>query len=429
MNQSSDFNRLLSAWLADEAPAQAPGDVLSGAVERVGRQRQRPAWRIPERWISMQTTMRMTTFSRGALYAMVILLLAALLAIAVYFVGQQHHLPPALGLAANGLIAEDANGQINLISPTGEAVRTLTTNAEIAMAPVFSSDGQHVAFWTMPRPPTLAVSASEDDIIHAISTGTASIVSVDAATGARTTIASGVAMSNPDLSWSHKGDAIAYTAQIVNGYNRVYVASTRDSSQIGSIDFAVGPTWSPDDGLIAYSKDTVGVFVADPDGSNQRQISQANGLDFAFYRPEWSPDGTKIAFMAGDQPGYSIVVARVDGSAESTVASSADGKQVYWPHFSPDGTKLAYQRLVSSNADGDLVNWVVANPDGSNPRQLAVNIFPDSTQGWSPDGRYLVGYNSSSGVTNILLIDATSGAVQRIPRDGTNSVSWQRLAP
>ena len=428
MNPTHDFDRQLTAWLTDEAPPMAPLGVLDGALGRTASVSQRQAWLLPERWIPMQTTMRLATVSRGALYAMAIVILAILLAMAVFVVGQQHRLSP-LGVAANGLFADDANGQINLISPTGEAVRTLTTSTEVAMAPVFSSDGQHVAFWTMPRPPSLRVSAPEDEIIHAISTGTASIVSADAATGARTTIASGVTMSRPSLSWSHKGDAIAYVAGIVNGYDRVYVVSTRDASQIGSIDFAVSPMWSPDDSLIAYTKNTMGVFVANPDGSNERQISQAYGLDFAFYRPEWSPDGTKIAFMAGDQPGYSIVVAGLDGSAESTVASPVDGEQVYWPRFSPDGSMLAYQRLVSSGADGDLVNWVVANADGSNPRQIPVDIYPDYTQGWSPDGRYLVGYDGSGGVANIVLIDATSGSVRRIESDGTNSVSWQRLAP
>ena len=46
----------------------------------------------------------MATVRRGALYTLVILALAILLAIAAFVVGQQHRLPPPpVGLAANGL--------------------------------------------------------------------------------------------------------------------------------------------------------------------------------------------------------------------------------------------------------------------------------------------------------------------------------------
>jgi Tol biopolymer transport system component len=180
--------------------------------------------------------------------------------------------------------------------------------------------------------------------------------------------------------------------------------------------------------MIAFAKPAQGVFVANRDGSNSRQVSKAYGLDLAFTLPEWSPDGTRIAFMAGDQPGYSIVVANVDGSGETTVAQPASGKQVYWPSFSPDGTKLAYQRVIKTVDNNDSVNWVVANADGSNPRQLPVELSP-SQGGWSPDGRFLIGYSWINDVQYVVLVDAASGSDQRVAVTGTDSASWQRLAP
>jgi Tol biopolymer transport system component len=374
--------------------------------------------------------MRLATVSRGTVYAVAILMLALLLALAAFVVGQQHRLPPPLGLAANGLIADDANGQITLFSPTGEVQRTLTSSGEIAISPKFSADGQRVAFWAAARPAGLPASATSLDILNAIKSGKASIVIADAEGSTRRILGSDISIGDwgeLSPSWSHKGDAIAYGSDVSSGYNQIYVVPTAASGQPVKIDFAVTPTWSPDDSLIAYAK-TVGLFVANRDGTNERQLSKAHGLDFAFINPDWSPDGSKIAFMAGDQPLYSIVVANVDGSGESTVAQPVAGMQVYWPRFSPDGTKLAYQRLVQRGDDGgEIVNFVVANADGSNPRTLPGDYWVGYA-GWSPDGKYLVGFNATAGVPNTFLIDATTGTARPIARD-SQGVSWQRLAP
>ena len=74
------------------------------------------------------------------------------------------------------------------------------------------------------------------------------------------------------------------------------------------------------------------------------------------------------------------------------------------------------------------VNWVVADADGSNPQTLSVDVI-GGILGWSPDGRYLYGYDSKDGQDEIVLVDATSGAMHRIATSGSWSISWQRLAP
>ena len=90
MNPTYNLDRELTAWLTDEAPPKAPMGVLDGALARASTVGQRPAWLLPERWIPMQATMRMATVGRGAVYAILILVLAILLAVAVFVVGQQH---------------------------------------------------------------------------------------------------------------------------------------------------------------------------------------------------------------------------------------------------------------------------------------------------------------------------------------------------
>ena len=52
MTHERDIERLLDYWLAD-GPAQAPDRVLDVVVDRIGRQRQRPTWRLDWRLPAM----------------------------------------------------------------------------------------------------------------------------------------------------------------------------------------------------------------------------------------------------------------------------------------------------------------------------------------------------------------------------------------
>src|SRR4051794_24992550 len=322
MNRNYDFDRQMTAWLTDEAPPKAPTGVLDGALDRATTVSQRPSWLLPERWIPMQATMRLATVSRGALYAMFILILAVLLAVAVFVVGQQHRLPPPVGVAANGVIADDSHGMITLISPTGEAVRPLTDQTEIALAPAFSPNGNRVAFWSIPRPANVPTTAPIGDQFVRLASSPASIVIVDVASGTRSIVSTGLAMNEPSIQWSHASDAIAYVTAFSDGseHGSVHVASAT-GSPIATVELADSPSWSPDDKTILVRRWGQGVFAVDRDGSNLRQLSHAYGIDYAFGSADWSPDGSKVAFFAGGLAGYSVYVVDADGSNETLVAN------------------------------------------------------------------------------------------------------------
>ena len=121
------------------------------------------------------------------------------------------------------------------------------------------------------------------------------------------------------------------------------------------------------------------------DGTNLTQLTGSPDFDESSeQRPDWSSDGSKIAFeklhiLPASRDWLSL--GRLDGTGETLLRG--DGIQ---PSWSPDGSKIA----VTDGINVDDV-WVM-NADGSASRELVANdSWPGSpTPAWSPDGTKIV---------------------------------------
>jgi Tol biopolymer transport system component len=127
---------------------------------------------------------------------------------------------------------------------------------------------------------------------------------------------------------------------------------------------------------------------------------------------EYSPDGTKIAFMNNYDGDYEICVMNADGTGieQLTKNSSLDA----YPSWSPDGTKIAF----TSNRDGDFDIWVM-NADGSEQTNITSDDpWNNDAPRWSPDGRWIAietdRYNGVSAelITPDGTTQATIGSIQ-----------------
>src|SRR5262245_15512742 len=144
-----------------------------------------------------------------------------------------------------------------------------------------------------------------------------------------------------------------------------------------------GAAFPGTNGLIAWSKVFLRfdaeIFVMNPDGSNQVQLTHNARVDFD---PNWSADGSMLVYTSSTATDADIWVANADGTAEHNV-SNDPGVPDIQPAWSPDGSQIAFvkQRPI----DGTSSLWVM-DADGSSQRQLTdmrtVNVHPN----WSPDG-------------------------------------------
>jgi Tol biopolymer transport system component len=138
-----------------------------------------------------------------------------------------------------------------------------------------------------------------------------------------------------------------------------------------------------------------GIYLMAADGTGSRLLSGLPGS--AQLHPDWSPDGSQIAFEAVGLKAADLDIASADGSHARTLVerneactTSTCGDAAY-PAWSPDGKRIAF---VSYDFDGDTYTGasieVVDVASGTRRvihHELGVYLnYPR----WSPDGRLLV---------------------------------------
>jgi Tol biopolymer transport system component len=169
--------------------------------------------------------------------------------------------------------------------------------------------------------------------------------------------------------------------------------------------------WSPDGRRLAYvmgdpaqSLAFAGIwnlFVADADGSHQRQLTLQENVG----EIEWSRKGDWIAGTF-DQ-GHGVLRFDPEEGMAGVLAEEEAGPYLSIS-LSPDGSRLLYQSPVG---DGDHTDLFILDL-GSGTRTRLTTGGKSFTPAWSPDGS-MIAYSRAE---EIVVIPATGGPVRHITR-------------
>lgn len=240
---------------------------------------------------------------------------------------------------AGGIPTSDFNTRrydIFVMDPDFTNLVNLTNDQHLDQAPAFSPDGSKIAFTSRP----------------AIRAGTI----------------------NPNTSFS---DIYVIDA---DGNNRIRLTELNADFNNST------PSWSPDGSKITFASNRLDgnyeIFVMDADGSNPIRLTNSSEGE---YWPTFSPDGSKILFFQEQCPlgcdGPSdIMVMNADGSNLMRL-TDADGEntQNVVPNWSPDGSAIAWTRITLN--DG-LILTSLMNADGSNATHLPGSM--EAMPVWTP---------------------------------------------
>jgi tRNA A-37 threonylcarbamoyl transferase component Bud32 len=181
-------------------------------------------------------------------------------------------------------------------------------------------------------------------------------------------------------------------------------------------DYDGEPDWSPDGSLIAFESIRDGnrdIYVMSASGGGVRRLTTA-GVDDR--HPDWSPGGTLIVYESGNGDGAEIYAMNADGSGYLRLTNNSYSDRA--PKFSPDGTMIAYM-----TEQGD--KWeiaVIGYPEGDRVALYDCPAADCRFPAWSPDGTQIA-YNtmtSTGDVGEIWLLDVLSGESERTVAGGGN---------
>ena len=146
------------------------------------------------------------------------------------------------------------------------------------------------------------------------------------------------------------------------------------------------------------------IYVMDAGGRNQENLTNNPAYDG---HPDWSPDGTKIAFASNRDGGpFQIHVMDADGKNVSRL-TDGPGEKVH-PDWSPDGGKIAFS----------VKDWVdhidLMDADGRNREKLEDQALYPS---WSPDGKQIAFVSSRDGLGEIYTIGVGGQGRKRVTQD------------
>ena len=378
MNASHDIERDLARWMEVVAPSRAPDNLAPSIVDRTGSLRPRPGWLARLKEPSMQTQISLRNyfgFGRSPRLILIALLILVLTVGGIVVGSQllrQRPLPPPFGLAGNGLLASNIDGEIVLIEPDGTNVQRLVLPFEGVTGTSFSRDGTRIAAWATPNPGR----GSQKSLIVANADGSGAFA-----------IDPTKLVGSPGfrIAWSPDDRRLAFSGS----GDRLFVAdidarSVRELRPDQSITSRKDPAWAPDGRLAFRCLTTDGVLhlcLMSADFQSEQILQTSPGTEWAFHGPSWSHDGTAIAYQVDDtidhgstDPGYDVATIDVTTGTERILTRGLADHAIL-PIWSPDDRHLLFQTpsgpgVVRSDGTGlrlfgQSCGWIEPSPDGA----------------------------------------------------------------
>jgi len=269
---------------------------------------------------------------------------------------------PVPAIAYQSLPDGAKNWAIYVMDSKGENPLRLTDERANAILPVWSPDGDKIAF------------ASDRDGDFGIW-----VMNSD---GSDPLDLTGDPGQDRWPAWSPDGEWIAFASTRDFPYWELYIMRA-DGSEVRRVTWwqdasDVAPAWSPDGKWLAFASRRDGnweIYVVDRDGDNLVRLTVDPADDT---NPTWSPDGSRIAFES-TRTGYADIFVMSATGGDPINLTNTPFSSDHGPTWSPDGGWIAFY----SDRDDDWDIYAIA-VDGSGVVKLTGAGSNDRVPAWRP---------------------------------------------
>lgn len=179
------------------------------------------------------------------------------------------------------------------------------------------------------------------------------------------------------------------------------------------------PQWSPDGSQIAFTlwmDNFSDIYVMAADGSDLRQLTRSQSVwlednDWAT-RPAWSPDGSKISFLSDAASLFPMLwIMNADGTGRRALMRPVAGIEAADSYsWSPAGDAIA----VTAFRGGQGQIFLLDLEWPASLRQLTEHAEGALDPAWSPDGQYIAYVAREGGQMSLYVMRRDGSTPQRL---------------
>lgn len=307
-------------------------------------------------------------------------------------------------LAFHAKDSGEASSRIFLVSVEGGKRHPLTTPQVLEQdaEPKFSPDGK-----------TLAFVRSHNPIVDEIF-----VVPVDGGMPKELTSLHGFV---PGLAWTENGSEIVFSETSRDTGNnslwrvKVHGGEPERVTQLIGVN-ATEPAIARHGNRLAFRTMTANTNIWQirflvPNGQPSAPLKLISSNRFQDV-PQYSPDGTKIAFASDRSGGSQIWVCNSDAS-NPVQLTFMDAPNVGTPRWSPDGRTIVFDSTTTGN-----LGLYTISAEGGSPRPLVVDSHFNAAASFSRDGNWVYFVSDRTGDYQVWKIPARGGQLAQVTSHG-----------